>query len=160
MIRSSMWVAATATLAAAMVMGASAPAHAWYKVTNKTPNTVWVSHAVASTSGILCGWNDGCDDNSTKGWRVHGWWQISPGGTAIVQTQNFGNAVHQIFAHDAFGHTWGQNGGAFGTPNAVFSRCEGLFTDLNLPYLTYRKIRTSWCCGGACPADGTSNLTL
>jgi uncharacterized membrane protein len=160
MTRSSMRVVAAAMFAAAVVVGASAPAHAWYKVANKTPNTIWVSHAVASTTGFLCGWNDGCDDNGTSGWRVHGWWQISPGGTAIIQTQNFGNAVHQIFVNDAFGHVWGGNGYAFGTPNTVFTRCEGLFTDLNLPYLTYAKVRTSWCCGGSCPADGITNVVL
>lgn len=151
---------AALSLCAAVVLSSGGTAHAWYKVKNSTPNPVWVAHAYASTSGILCGWKDGCDDNSTSGWAVHGWWNIAPGGVAILLTQNYGNAVHQIFAHDNVGHVWGQNGGFWGTPNTVFARCEGLFTDLNLPYVQYRKIRTGWCCGGSCQADATTNLVL
>lgn len=147
-------------LGGATLAGSPGTAHAWYKVKNATPNTVWVSHAYWSMTGFLCGWNDGCDDNSTSGWAVHGWWQISPGGTAILLTQNYGNAAHQIFANDAFGHVWGQDGGSFGTPNTPFWRCEGLFTDLDIPYLTYRKIRNTACCGGSCQADFTTTLSL
>jgi len=148
-------------VAVAMLLGSAGTAHAWYKVKNSTPNTVWVSHAYWSKSGLGCGWNDGCDNNSTSGWAVHGWWQISPGGVAILLTQGYSNAAHQLFAHDGLGHVWGQNGFSFGTPNTVFARCEGLFTDLDIPYLQYRTIRSSACCGIGCsPSDFTTTLSL
>jgi uncharacterized membrane protein len=147
-------------LAVAMLMGGAGKASAWYKVKNSTPNTVWVSHAYWSMTGLGCGWNDGCDNNSTSGWAVHGWWQISPGGVAILLTQDYGNAAHQLFANDSFGHVWGNNGFSFGTPNTVFARCEGLFTELNMPYLQYRTVRATACCGVGCTTNFTTNLTL
>jgi uncharacterized membrane protein len=151
---------ALALLATVLVCGGG-QAHAWYKIKNGTTSTIWVSHAFSSTQRFLCGWNDGCDEATTSGWRVEGWWMIAPGGTSTIQSQGFGNAYHQIYAHDSVGHVWGGGGGWFGTPNPAFSRCEGLFTQSNtIPYYTYLPTRTSWCCGGSCVGDWTSTLVL
>lgn len=154
------WLSA-ASLCAVLFLGSSAPAQAWYQIINNTPNAVWVSHAFWSKSGFLCGYNDGCDNNGTSGWKVEGWWKVAPGGAAIIHNKYFGNAAHQIYAHDGLGHVWGGTGGWFGTPNTAFSRCEGLFTDLDIPYYHYLKTRSTACCGGSCgPIDANTTLIL
>jgi hypothetical protein len=148
------------SLCAAVLLGNAGSAQAWYKVTNKTPNNVWMTHAFWSMSGLGCGYNDGCDNNSTSGWRVHGWWMISPGGTAIIQTENWGNAAHEIQANDFVGHFWGGTSREFNTPNTVFNRCQGLFTDLDIPLIRYVNLRNSACCGGSCTSNFTTSLIL
>jgi uncharacterized membrane protein len=160
MIRSARRLAVTATLVTAVVLASSAPAHAYYQITNRTPNTVWLTHAYASTSGFLCGWNDGCSDATAPGWRVEGWWQIAPGGTAVIQSQNWGNAYHQIFAHDLAGHVWSGNGDRFATPDSVFNRCAEFFPPSNIPAYQYVWTSTHRCCGGSCPSFGSNTLIL
>jgi uncharacterized membrane protein len=160
MIRSAKRLAATATLATAVVLASSAPAHAWYQIINATPNTVWVTHAFQSMSGFLCGYNDGCNDSTSPGWRVEGWWQIASGGSAIVQSQNWGNAYHQIYAHDLVGHEWGGNGNSFATPDSAFSRCAEFFPPNTLPAYTYVWTSNHRCCGGSCQSDYSNWLTL
>jgi len=160
MIRSAKRLAATATLAAAVALGSSAPARAWYQIVNATPDTVWVTHAFASTSGFLCGWNDGCSDSAAPGWRVEGWWQIASGGSAIVQSAGWGNAYHQIFAHDLVGHVWSGGGDRFATPDSAFSRCAEFFPPSNIPAYTYVPTSNHRCCGGSCPSGRTDWLSL
>ena len=163
MKRSIVRSALAATVLATVLVGSGGQAHAWYKIKNGTANTVWVSHAFSSTQRFLCGWDDGCADATSSGWRVEGWWMIAPGGTSTVHGKGFGNAYHQIYAHDGVGHVWagGNGSGWFGTPDSAFSRCEGLFTEeQSMPYYSYRPIRTSWCCGGSCVGDYTTTLTL
>src|SRR5688572_28210727 len=97
--------------AALMLAVASVDAHAWLKVRNNAPNTVWFVHAYASTSGFGCGYNDGCSVEYGD-YKVAGWWGIAPGGISTVQSYNFGNAWHQFYAEDDFGNVWDGTDGA------------------------------------------------
>src|SRR6185503_15451812 len=97
------------TMAMTMLPGT---AGAWLKFKNSTPNTIWTAHAFSSTSGFLCGWNDGCSGGRGE-WRIQGWWAIAPGGTVTVQSQNYGNAFHDYYAEDSFGHVWSGGGGSY-----------------------------------------------
>ncbi len=143
------------------LLGVTPSAHAWYKVKNATPNPMSVAYAYASTSGFLCGYNDGCDDNSTRGFRVKGYFNIAPGGVSVLNSKTYGNAQHYIWAIDTVGHVWSGNGGAFATPfGGPFDRCEPMFKDLDLPYQNYIAIRKTTCCGGSCQSDSTSTLVL
>jgi uncharacterized membrane protein len=143
-------------------------ASAYLKFKNSTPNTVFVAHAFASTSGFLCGYNDNCSGGRGD-WRVEGWWRIVPGATSQVQSQTYGNAWHDYYAEDGLGHVWGGGGFSFCTPFPAFSRCNndeclgciGNCPNPNPRVLTYRALRHSWCCGGACGPEGhVVNLVL
>jgi uncharacterized membrane protein len=150
----------------------SKPAHAWTKVKNNTNNVVFVSHAFASVSSIFCGWSDGCNGAGVQDWRVEGWWAIAGGGGSVtVHGSGYGNALHDIFAEDEFGHRWDANSpgatpGQWFTdiPQTAFGFCEDGITNNNpLPprrTLRYMNVRGSRCCGGACPSNGTITLTL
>jgi uncharacterized membrane protein len=146
--------------AALMLAAAAGDAHAWMKVKNNTPNTIWFVHAFASTSGFGCGYDDGCTGENGE-WAVQHWWGVAPGGTATVQSQNFGNAWHQYYAEDDFGHFWagdGENVCLWWNGNGMCSDlCDtNAYTQVNL-----RRLRDTRCCGLGCSPDNyTLTLTL
>lgn len=147
-------------ISVAVLAGSGGQAHAWYKLRNDTPNKLFVVHAYNSMTGFLCGFNDGCDDRVINGYRVHGWFHIEPGATVTVLSQNWGNAYHQVFANNLFGHVWTGNGDHFGTPNTAFNRCEPLFSDLDIPNPKFVFTSTHRCCGGSCPSNKTDFFFL
>ena len=120
---------------------------------NGFTNTIWTAHAFASTSGILCGWKDGCDGAGLDDWRRQGWWEIAPGGTVTVHGSGYGNAFHQAYAEDAFGHFWGGGGRTFVVRQAAMDFCgnDGVSTRS----VTFFAASTIRCCGGACATNGT-----
>ena len=77
MRRSIVRSALAATLLATVLVGSGGQAHAGAEIKNGTANTVWVSHAFSSTQRFLCGWDDGCAESTSSGWRVEGWWMIA-----------------------------------------------------------------------------------
>ena len=156
-------------LVAAMMVVMSVPgeAGAWLKFKNSTPNMIWTAHAFASTSGFLCGYNDGCSGSRGE-WRVQGWWAIAPGGTATVQSNTYGNAWHDYYAEDSFGHVWKNGGGTYCSDQTAFDRCDqdlcigcmGNCPNPNPSLLQYRRLRSTRCCGGTCQSDYTLNFVL
>jgi hypothetical protein len=131
-------------------------AAAWTRFHNNSANTIWTMHAFASTKGFGCGWADGCNGSGIDDWRLQRWWQIAPGGTVQVHGFGWGNAVHDAYGEDAFGHFWGGGGGVFPAGNDANDVCGvGLETSRRV---TMFHARTTWCCGIGCPGDGTVNF--
>jgi len=123
---------------------------------NASANTIWTAHAFASTSGFLCGWNDGCSGSGIDDWRLQRWWQIAPGGTVQVHGFGYGNAFHDAYAEDAFGHFWGGGGNTFPVGNSANDVCgTGLETSRRA---TFFRASNTRCCGGSCAGDGTVNF--
>jgi len=143
-------------LALVFLAGAAAPAAAVTKFKNNSSNNIWTAHAWSSVTGFLCGWPDACNGSGIGTWRVAGYWQIAPGGTQQVQFQSWGNALHDAFADDAFGHVWGGGGHTFCIGFEGFDHCGGNCgvdpTSTNFEFFTARGTR---CCGGTCPENGT-----
>ena len=152
-------------LALAFIESSAGHAFAWLKFHNDTPNTIWTTHAYASTSGFLCGFNDGCSGSDSgdfaPGWATKGWWQIAPGGTSTVQSEDYHNSYHQYYAEDGYGHVWANGGYKFCNDNEAFSWCGDIcqIPRHNTPY--YRWLSTSRCCGAFCSPDNyTLNFVL
>ncbi|MDX2054463.1 MAG: hypothetical protein SFV15_18825 [Polyangiaceae bacterium] len=161
MKRHALKVASALALGLAAV-GSASNASAWLKFKNNTANTIWTSHAWASTSGFGCGYWDACDktDSNVTGYRVRGWWAIAPGGIVTVQSENFGNAWHQYYAEDAVGHKWNGGGYTFFTPHAsAYGHCGDFtgFGEAASDFTVHRWLSTSRCCGVTCSPD---NYTL
>lgn len=151
-------------------------ANASLKFKNGTPNTIWTAHAFSSTSGFLCGYNDGCSGSRGE-WRVQGWWAIAPGGTATVQSATYGNAYHDYYAEDSLGHIWASGGGRYPVDQAAFDVCQNDIepigcitfdcpscppcqTGNTVRMLDFRRLRGSRCCGGSCQSDYTLTFVL
>jgi hypothetical protein len=149
-------------MAVAAVLVFSSATRASTKFKNFSPNTIWTLHAYASTSGFLCGWNDGC--SGVEGdWVVEGWYQIAPGATVVVQGNGYGNAYHDAYGEDSYGHVWqggGGNpqGGTYCAPPTAFSWCNNTCQSPNGNYYSFFRARNTRCCGGSCPGDGTVNF--
>lgn len=151
------------SLSAVLLAGVtlSATASAWTKIKNDHNHLVFVSHAFSSVSGFLCGWSDGCSGSDLADWRVEGWWALAAGGEdQIVHSQDYGNALHDIFAECDSGHVWSGGGHAFRAPLTAFSKCGSNVSTSPPPTDSrlFRNIRNSRCCGGSCPSNGTITL--
>jgi hypothetical protein len=133
----------------------AAPASAWTRFHNASANTIWTAHAFASTSGFLCGWNDGCGGAGLNDWRKQGWWQIAPGGTLQVHGSGYGNAFHDAYGEDAFGHVWGGGGNTLGVSDAAMDTCGNGIT---VRTVTFFRAANTRCCGGSCASNGTVNF--
>jgi hypothetical protein len=143
------------------LVAAPTEAGAWTKFKNNTSVTLWTAHAFASTSGFLCGWDDGCSGSGKSDWRVQGWWQIAPGGLVTVHGSGYGNAYHDAYAEDDFGHTWGGGGNDYATPNNAFDHCGGIGIvqgGTAVPMPVFARVRNTRCCGGSCTSNGTVNF--
>ena len=140
-------------------VGAAAPAAAWTKFKNNSANTIWAAHAHSSVTGLFCGWPDACSGSGKNDWRVAGYWVIAPGGTAIVHPAGYGNAMHDVYADDAFGHVWGGGGNTFCIGFEGFDHCGGnCGVDPTSSNFEFARARGTRCCGGSCPGNGTINF--
>jgi hypothetical protein len=145
-----------------VLASASAPAGAETTFRNKTPNVIWTAHAYSSVWGASgCGWPDACNGSGIGTWRVHGYFVIGPGGHAHVHPLGWGNAMHDYYGEDEFGHVWSGGGNTFCIGNEAFDHCGGNCgvdpTSINIVFSTWRGTR---CCGGFCPGDRTLNFVL
>jgi hypothetical protein len=142
------------------LVGATSSASAWTKFRNRSAFSIFTLHAHASTSGFLCGYNDGCDFFGD--WRVQGWWHLNPGEVKTVHGYGYGNAWHDAYAEDGTGRVWGGGapntpGGTYCAPQTAFDHCSGTCTT-NMRRLWFFRARATWCCGGSCPGDGYINF--
>lgn len=148
------------TLSAAALFVCSQAA-ASTKYHNDAGRTIHTAHAFASTSGFLCGFNDGCGGSDSgdfaPGWRVRGWWNLGPGGTATVSGNSSTNMFQQSFAFDDLGSQWTGNGKRFCVENSVMDHCGNICTT-NSTSPRWFSFDNLLCCGAIC-SEG-DNFTL
>lgn len=134
--------------AALTVLSAGSAAHAYgFEIHNETPNTVWTAIATHKKFYVFCQESD-CGEK----WRVKGWWQIAPGGMALVDGEDFHKKAHDWYAEDAVGHVW-SGATVYCSPWAAFNYCMPRTCTGTDRMLGYRNKNLTTCCGAFCPGD-------
>ena len=160
-------VRSIASIAGMAVLCLCGESLATLKYHNGTPNTLFSLDAFASTSGFGCGFDDGCSGVESQasfppGYRVRGWFQIAPGGTATVEGHAFHNAKHDGFAQDQFGHVWQGGGHSFCISTDVQNHCGSVCPgSAQVTFPVFFSLSRTNCCGITCsPENFTMNFTL
>lgn len=147
--------------AAVLFVGSQAAASTKYH--NDSGRTIHTAHAMYSVSGFGCGFDDGCGGTSSgdfaAGWKIRGWWNLGPGGTATVAGESSTNQMQQSFAFDDLGSQWTGTGQRFCVETTVMNHCGNICTSSSTSPRWFVFDNTA-CCGAICSEGGDRTLNF